>query len=240
MPNILILEDDPLFLSQLLRAMRREFQDIRALGARTIEEGQILLSEYEADYLIVGTRFEDGNGLDFLCDAMTTHPNTLAIVLSEEDDYHYRTEAEKLDIVRFLKKPVSAVSIAKLLQRAIESRRMEENLQDDQFQASLSCLSSIDIIQLKCQARATQVLKFELSGGQVGKLHFCKGEIIHAETGEEEGIPAFQDIVAWKGGRVCEAAEPIKAEPTIREDWQSLLLDAVKQIDEEKENLKVA
>ncbi|MEM6602308.1 MAG: DUF4388 domain-containing protein, partial [Verrucomicrobiota bacterium] len=81
-------------------------------------------------------------------------------------------------------------------------------------------------------ARATQVIAFVRDSGAFGKIHFQRGEIVHAECSDgKSGLEAFNEIVSWKGGRVEESQETI-AEPTIHSGWESLLMDAVRMIDE--------
>ncbi|NJK92082.1 MAG: DUF4388 domain-containing protein [Blastochloris sp.] len=143
-----------------------------------------------------------------------------------------KQQAEELGVVRFFQKPVDTASLFKVLQKILNPEPAAPPSDAPQsFVASLGGLSTVDIIQLKCLARSTQVLKFTRGDGKSGKLYFQRGEIVHAESETKKGLDAFNDIVSWKGGRVEESAEPI-AEQTIQQSWEGLLMDAVRMIDE--------
>ncbi|MEM9398650.1 MAG: DUF4388 domain-containing protein [Verrucomicrobiota bacterium] len=231
MASILILEDQQMLLAQLTQAMRADFSEYTILPARTVEEAQVLISEYTVPMYIVDVFLEDGTGIDFISDVKTTQPAATIVLMTDGDLAEYQEQIDALDILKIIEKPINPISIAKLLRRAHDSQ-MESTQPDAQFQASLSNLSSVDIIQLKCLSRATQVLQFTSKEGESGRLYIQKGEIIHAEAAERQGMDAFQVIVSWSGGKVQEVAEPIKAERTLNADWQSLLLETVHKIDE--------
>ncbi len=233
MGAILVLEDSQVLLTKLTNELRQQFPHLQILPARAIEEAQLLLNEYEISLFILDIFLPDGSGIDFLCDVKTTSPDSAAIIMSGQQVPELRQQAEELGVIRFFQKPVDTQSLFKTIQKILDPEAVTVSSVEDanSFQASLSSLTTVDIIQLKCLARSTQVLKFIRGDGQDGKIHFHRGEIVHAETLEKTGMDAFNEIVSWKGGRVEESAEPI-AEPSINRGWESLLMDAVRMIDE--------
>src|SRR5213076_225179 len=48
----------------------------------------------------------------------------------------------------------------------------------------------------------------------------------------KEGVPAFNEIVNWKGGQISEVSGAAQSARTIDLDWQILLMEAVRKIDE--------
>lgn len=235
MISVLVLEDDKEFLGRLTGALRSGLSSLHVLATGSISEAHMLMEEYPVSLLLTTSKLRDGHGLDFLCDLKTIKADTPAILVRQPAEEDLEEKAKLLGVHRVLLRPVSPEGVCSVISEILKPADLPTE-EASQFKASLSCLTTIDIIQLKCLARSTQVLKFELPGGQVGKLHFQRGEIIHAETTELEGIDAFNIIVGWKGGRVDEAMEPITSAPTIRADWQSLLMDAVVLMDEAAEN----
>jgi DNA-binding NarL/FixJ family response regulator len=240
MASFLILEDQAGLLNQLQQAIRTEFPGAQILPARSVAEGQVFLSEFTIDAFILDVELPDGNGIDFLCDVKTVAPDAVALLMADSATPEHREQAESIGVLKFLEKPVQPPSVAKLVRRGLEPPTVGETAETStQFKAELSNLTTIDIIQLKCLARASQVLRFQLPDGRSGKIHFQKGEIVHAETKEKTGTEAFNDIVGWKGGRVEESLEPITANPTIQSDWQALLMEAVQFIDESGGSIQV-
>lgn len=233
MASILILEDSLVLLTKLTHELKQAFPDCQILGARSVAEAHTFFADTTIDVFILDIFLPDGNGIDFLCDVKTISPDSAAIIMTAQQVPDLRQHAEELGVVRFFQKPVDIAALEKIIHRVIhpEEAPAPQVADPQSFVASLGGLTTIDIIQLKCLARATQVLRFILPGGQSGKIHFQRGEVIHAETNNAQGLPAFNEIVSWKGGRVEESTEPL-AEPTIQQGWEGLLMDAVRIIDE--------
>src|SRR5207248_1363834 len=49
---------------------------------------------------------------------------------------------------------------------------------------------------------------------------------------QREGIEAFNEVVSWKGGRISEVFGEETPPRTIDTDWQFLLMEAVRKVDE--------
>jgi len=231
MASILILEDSHVLLTKLTEALNVRYPQETVLPARNVEEAQDLLSEFEIDIFILDIFLPDGNGIDFLCDAKTISPESEAIIMTANPVPELQEHARNLGVLKFFQKPLDMTDVFKVIDPVVQPASSSPE-SDSCFQASLGGLTPVDIIQLKCLARTTQVMRFTRADGLTGKLHFERGEIIHAQIDDgRSGLEAFNEIVSWKGGRVEESMEPI-AEPTIQQGWESLLMDAVRLIDE--------
>lgn len=232
MASILVLEDSQVLLAKLTNELKQRFPDLDILPARSVAEAQMLLNEFEIKLFLLDIFLPDGSGIDFLCDVKTISPDSHAIVMTAQQVPDLKIQAEELGVVRFFQKPIDTASLFKVIQKILNPEPTPAESDSPQsFVASLGGLSTIDIIQLKCLSRSTQVLKFTRGDGKSGKLYFQRGEIVHAETDTQRGLDAFNNVVGWKGGRVEESAEPI-AEQTIQKGWESLLMDAVRLMDE--------
>ena len=236
MAALLILEDSQVQLARLKNDIGSKYPDLTIYPSRSIEEAQLFLEEFEdIGLFLLDVFLPDGNGIDFLCDVKTISPEAQSIIMSASPTPESRQHAEDLGVLNYFQKPIDIGilidELAKVLGPPSESGGASDS-KSDSFKASLGGLSTVDIIQLKCLARATQVIAFVREGGTSGKIHFQRGEIVHAECSDgKSGLDAFNEIVSWKGGRVEESQETI-AEPTIQSGWESLLMDAVRMIDE--------
>jgi len=235
MASLLILEDSQVQLTRLQKDIGRHYPDLKIFPARSIEEAQLLLSEYdEIELFLLDIFLPDGSGIDFLCDVKTISPDAHAIIMTANPVPEMKEHAQNLGVLRFFQKPLDMSVLMEEFEKILGpgEKSADEEGGGDSFKASLGGLSTVDIIQLKCLARATQVIAFVCGDGKSGKIHFQRGEIVHAECSDgTTGLDAFNQIVSWKGGRVEESPEPI-AEPTIQKGWESLLMDAVRMIDE--------
>jgi two-component system chemotaxis response regulator CheB len=113
----------------------------------------------------------------------------------------------------------------------------EQNSSDNSnFRATLSGLTPLDIVQLKCMSGATSILEFT-NNRRSGRVYFEKGNIAHAllflEDGSKvTGQEAFGEIAGWQSGRVAEVQDGTPYPRTIRTNWQSLLLEVAQTRDE--------
>ncbi len=64
------------------------------------------------------------------------------------------------------------------------------------------------------------------------RVYFENGQVRHATAPGKEGREAFNQIVDWKGGVISEVPVPEGTPRTIALDWQVLLMEAVRHIDE--------
>ena len=102
----------------------------------------------------------------------------------------------------------------------------------EKFQGTLSDLHLADIIQLKCMSGSSAALQFTGPNGEKARVYFDAGQVRHATAPGKEGVAAFNEIVNWKGGQISEVSGAGPVPRTIREDWQMLLMEAVRKIDE--------
>jgi CheY-like chemotaxis protein len=103
----------------------------------------------------------------------------------------------------------------------------------EKFQGTLSDLHIADIVQLKCISGATSVLEFTGPRGEKARVYFENGQVRHATAPGVEGVAAFNEIVNWKGGMISEVPGAAQSPRTIDLDWQILLMEAVRKIDEQ-------
>ncbi len=225
----LVLDDNEPLVGMLVSLLKEEFPDLRPLPARSVEEAQVLASEFDIDLFVLDIHLPDGTGLDFLCDVRTIQPDARALMMTAVPLPSYQQQAERLGVVHFIRKPFEFAhfleAVRSLLDPAASAR-------PESFQGTLRDLHLTDIIQVKCLSAATAVVEFTSPEGEKGTIHFDAGQIVHARTAAAEGVPAFNHIVGWRGGSFAELTSVGHNPRTIHADWQRLLLQAVQQADE--------
>lgn len=231
-PRLLILEDSATLVLQLSRSLRTEFPTLGILTARNVAEAQELVAEYPVDFFLLDIHLPDGTGIDFLCDIQTAQPAAKVILITAVPLPEYRERSRQLGVLEFMEKPLNFAAICDSVGRELGLREKPADAPVN-FEASLSCLTPVDIIQLKCLSGATQTLEFVRSDAERGRIYFSGGEIVHAEVNGRRGVDAFNEMVGWRGGRVLEVAGAPLASPTIREHWQHLVMSAVQLLDEQ-------
>ena len=236
-PVILLLEDSDSCAFGIITALLHSLPECRVLHARNAADAQLLSFSTPVTAFLVNLDLHDGDPFGFFADVQLNDPAATAIGLipAERDDLD--RIARDSGFVAVVRKPVDFQSLTRLLQRLLLPPAPASDAgaeTDGGFEVMMRNLTPIDIIQMTCLRGSTCVLEFVSALG-VGHVRIVDGEIIHAATGEMVGVDALNEIVGWKKGRVNEAGQPTVVVPTIRGNWQMLLMSAAHSIDQAQE-----
>jgi hypothetical protein len=87
------------------------------------------------------------------------------------------------------------------------------------------------VIQMLCIARKTTALRIS-EGSSAGVIHVENGELVHAIWDDTVGEEAFFRMLAVKNGVFHTAPLPPDIERTLSGDWQYLLIEGLRHLDE--------
>jgi len=226
----MIVEDNEGFALVLCELLNQSIPEMKTLVARTIEEGQTLASEFVFQLFIIDINLPDGNGFDFLCDLRTVQPEAKALIMTAAPLPEYRNHAQSLGALHFFEKPFDFRQFTATLRNLLFPEESTGVVRS--FQGTLRDLQMVDVVQIKCISRANSRLLLEGPNGEIGEIHVHRGNIVHATTGAVDGEDAFEQMLGWPGGRFLEG-EPLPDPPrTIELDWQMLLMDTARKLDE--------
>lgn len=218
----------------LSKAFRQELPDILTLTAYSIKEARLLLQEYFINCFILDVNLPDGSGIDFIFDIMSQNPSATVMIITATPLPEYHDQASAYDVLKFMTKPLNNKVVCSLVRECRDAHAVKVKGDTNFFAASLSRLTVLDIIQLKCLNQITQVVDFTTSRFGSGRVYFQNGEIIHAETAKSKGEQALIEIIGWRGGRAEEVLDAPAIERSIFAGWQSLLLNAAQAADERR------
>jgi DNA-binding response OmpR family regulator len=228
--QVLILEPDEHLAMDILSALHEAVPGIRARVAGSLGDAQHLVLEQKPKLFVLDFDTTAENAQDFVYDLRTSHPKARAIVLTTTHFTVEREQTSGLGAIHYLEKPFPRADFITLVE-ALLAPAEEEGAR---FQGTLSDLHVADIIQLKCISGATSMLEFTGPRGEKARVYFEHGQVRHATAGDKEGMAAFNEIVDWKGGKISEVMVPPGIAHTIDLDWQVLLMEAVRKLDESR------
>ncbi len=226
--RVLVLAPDASLAAAIETALREAHPSAQVEIARTLEEAQGLVVSLRPDLFVLDVDATSDLGQEFLYDLRTSHPKARAIVLTGIHLATQRAQAAGLGAIHFLEKPFPHDDFVALAGAFLQPGDDE----GEKFQGTLSDLHIADIIQLKCMSGATSALEFTGPNGEKARVFFENGQVCHATAPGKQGIDAFNQIVNWKGGTISEVSGAGTSPRTIDLDWQILLMEAVRQIDE--------
>jgi DNA-binding response OmpR family regulator len=235
--RVLVLEPEQDLASKILAALREAAPAAQVDLARNLEEAQFLVMNDRPDLFVLDVDAVPDLGQDFLYDLRTSHPNARAIVLTGVHLAAHRERAAGLGAIHFLEKPFPHADFVDLVGALLSPSGEPDS---EKFQGTLSDLHLADIIQLKCMSGSSAALQFTGPQGEKARVYFESGQVRHATAPGKEGVAAFNEIVNWKGGQISEVSGAAQSPRTIDLDWQILLMDAVRNIDETRDTESTA
>jgi hypothetical protein len=108
---------------------------------------------------------------------------------------------------------------------------------DQGFAGSVSATSVAEVLQFQRGNRFSGSIVFEC-GGQQASVYLHAGEVVHAEAGNVRGEQAIRAILSWPSGNFQAHANVTSVARTIDKRLEHLLLDSLRQIDEERTGLR--
>jgi DNA-binding response OmpR family regulator len=235
--RILVLEPEESLAAKIRAALREAAPSAQVDLARNFEEAQRLVMNDRPDLFVLDVDGVPDLGQDFLYDLRTSHPNARAIVLTGVPLARHREQAAGIGAIHFLEKPFPHADFVDLVQALLSPSGERDS---EKFQGTLSDLHLADIIQLKCMSGSSAALQFTGPQGEKARVYFESGQVRHATAPGKEGVAAFNEIVNWKGGLISEVSGAAQSPRTIDLDWQILLMDAVRTIDEARDTESTA
>jgi DNA-binding response OmpR family regulator len=226
--RVLVLEPDEHLSSSILAALHEMAPGAIVDLAHSLEEAQRKALGTKPDLFVLDVDATYDLGQEFLYDLRTSHPHSRAIILTATHLSAARERAAGIGAIHFLEKPFPHNDFVDLAQALL---RPTDKPESEKFQGTLSDLHMADIIQLKCMSGTTAAIEFTSPSGEKGRIYFEDGQVRHATAPGKEGMDAFNEIVTWKGGRISEV-QAGTAPRSINLDWQILLMEAMRKVDE--------
>jgi CheY-like chemotaxis protein len=225
--RILVLEPDESLVSSILSALHEAAPAAVLEVARNLDEAHRMVLRDRPDLFVIDMDAAHDLGQDFLIDLRTSHPQARAIVLTAVHLAWQREQAAGIGAIHFLEKPFPHSDFVDLVHALLRP-----GVEGEKFQGTLSDLHLSDIIQLKCISGATSALEITGPAEEKARVYFVNGQVCHAVSPGCEGYKAFNEIVSWKSGKISEVALAKTPPRTIDVDWQFLLMEAVRRVDE--------
>jgi DNA-binding response OmpR family regulator len=227
--RVLVLEPEEDLAAKIRAALQEAAPSAQVDLAHSLEEAQRLVMNDRPDLFVLDVDAVPDLGQEFLYDLRTSHPNARAIVLTGRHMAADRERAAGLGAIHFLEKPFPHGDFVLLVQALLSPSTDGDS---EKFQGTLSDLHLADIIQLKCMSGSSAALQFTGPQGEKARVYFESGQVRHATAPRKEGVAAFNEIVNWKGGQISEVTGSTQSPRTIDLDWQILLMEAVRKMDE--------
>ena len=219
--DILILQTDSLDEPMLAR-LRRAFPDGELAIVPGIEDALHVLRDASPRLVIADLSSPEHAGTRLLSKIHESRPYVSFIVMCGAAAPELGPSADP-DRITLLRKPFSFEALQRAIHRSIER---------SEFVGQVGGISLIDLLQVMNLGRRSVAISVQ-RGSRRGWIHLQNGEVIHATLNDSEGMTALRELLTWTEGRFgTEPGRPVD-ERTIHEPLNAVLLDAMREIDEE-------
>jgi CheY-like chemotaxis protein len=219
--SVLIVEDDEQLRSAVARDLTRRGFDVTTVAS--VDGALARFDDRQFDVVLTDLRMEGTDGIDLLAALSRIAPRTRPILMSAFATARDHQRAVQLGAVQVLCKPFTPAELMGAIQQAVEC--------ESGFRGSVHGLSLVDVLQMFHYGRRS--LSVFVGGSPGGEIHVQDGEIIHASLGDTVGEEALRRILAVPSGSIHTG--PLdKTERNVTRPFQALLLDVLREIDEQK------
>ncbi len=217
MTSVAVLEKDQVLRSLVVRELALRGYDVASFSSQedAIERARsgrvdILVSRLNGD--------EEGWGL--LSALNEKVPHVRPIIMAGEDVFSQSERVQQLGAVEVLPYPLVEGQLVDAVERA-------ENACQG-FSGWIHGVSLIDLLQIFHYGKRTLTLTVE----REGVLQFVEGEVVDARYRGQEGEEAVRAILQLEHGRI-RTSEGSSHVTTVHRSFQSLLLDCLRELDED-------
>ena len=167
--------------------------------------------------------------IEFFNKLKAHYPEARVLVIATGTSRELRAERGTAGAIQFIEKPFDLAEFGAAVQALLGPWAV---MPMSGLRGTLRDLHIVDIVQLKCLAGNTAIVRIEAAGDELGEIHFQQGQICHAATGTMIGVAALEEIVSWPGARLSETELPVDSPRTIDAPWQMVLLQVVRKLNQ--------
>ncbi len=224
--NILVVDDEEDITLSIINYLKKHIPDLNTLAAFDGEKALQIIKSTNIDILITDIRMPGISGIDLLLELKKVNPDAKAIVITAFGSDLLKRKSENAGALHYVEKPFKLSHLCTLIKKIIEE-------EDEGFKGNVSQLQLIDVLQMICINRKSMVVEVK-NRNKKGKIFILNGEIINCQCEDREGKEACFEILSWKNGEfnLFPLNQPAKIKRTINENWMTLFMQGMKEIDE--------
>jgi two-component system, chemotaxis family, protein-glutamate methylesterase/glutaminase len=222
--RILVIENEKILAEMIEDYFARTESGFVILYAKSVPEAVDLIRRAPIDLIICDHKGPgDLNGLELLRNIHKLDVIVQVILHTDKRFECDRTTALSLGCANFLLKPFPYDQLCELVRNMLQSSQG--------FTGRVVKIRLEDVIQMFCYRKESTLVSV-FNGAIWGSIYVHNGGIIHAECDDITGIEAFYEILGWDKGEFLSQIVLSVPPQTVFMDWQSLLMEGVRQKDE--------
>lgn len=219
--NILLVDDEEMFLSSLFDGLRRRFPDFTFRTANNGEMALAQLGRQPADLVITDLKMPKMDGFQLIAAMHSQYPAIPLLIMTAHSTELSEGRAMASGALHCIDKPVDLAELA---------RRIDELFSTGAI-ASLRGVSLAAFLQLLGLEKKSGIVDVQGDGVRA-RLYLSSGQVIHADNGAYTGLPAALRTVGLDDVEIHFRPGAVPKTPTIDLPLTQLLLDSARMRDE--------
>jgi CheY-like chemotaxis protein len=185
MKKVLIVDDDPVFLSVLAEGLRRFVKNFTVMTAEDGADAITLLKRDHVSLLVTDLMMPNVDGLALLAYVNEHHPSIPCFVMTAYETSYVKENLPR-DILRFFRKPVSADKLGPEIIKTIDKKTPRGAVR------GIAVTSFLLMIELE---KKTCLFEVQIPGREKGLFFFDKGVLCDAVYGDLKGKDAALALI---------------------------------------------
>lgn len=223
MKNVLIVDDEKLFLLSLTDGLGMHAGDFNVITAENGKKAVELLNTINIDLIVTDLQMPVMDGFELLAHLSNHNPDIPVIVMTAYGAPSIEDKLSPFCVTRYLEKP-------------LDLRRLASAILDELAASSQGFIQGITLptfLQLVEMEKKTCTLNIS-SQNMSGRLFFRKGNILDAETPLTSGDNAAYEIVCWENVQI--EIDPVcrKKVSKIQAPLQHIIMEGFRLKDEKE------
>lgn len=221
--RVLIVDDEEDLTWTLSRKLARDDDKFEVIAVNSGKDAMNVLDQLPVSMVLTDVRMPEVSGLELLQKIKEKYPSTKVVIMTAYGSSDVQKAANSRGCFQYIEKPFEINDLREIILEGIQEKKG--------FKGSVADYQLSDIIQLNCLGRLTISLSVK-HDQEEGIIYFKDGNIVHAEMSELEGEDAFHHILSWQGGEFSVNRNVTIPVESIFKNWQSLLLESLRRVDE--------
>lgn len=223
MKRILIVEDDPITLNVMVRALASHSNEFSVLTATNGAEAISILEHDSVDLISTDLVMPIMNGFHLLAYLLKYNAKMPIIVVTASDISHMQARIRQsgLASITYIQKPINLKYYTSMIHKKL-------NAPSQGLIESISIFSLLQLFQLERKTCSLRIY----SGVGEANLIFLDGELIHAWCNDTIGVDAVYLVLTWIDVQVEIRDGSVSTWRTINTPLSLILMESVRRQDE--------
>lgn len=222
--TILVIEEKKILGKLIEDYLSTRGSGFAVLSAASILEAAAKTKDTRVDLVVLDHQGVGKIDKVRLLDEVRLSRTPIRMILSCDEGFRQNnTDAPGTPFDTLLFKPYSVNRLSELVFKMLQPERG--------FSGRLVGARLEDVIEMLCFRRDNAVLTV-FNNGARGSVYVRDGEIVHAQCDSLTGVEAFYEILGWETGEFISQTILGLPAQTVFLDWQTLLMEGVRQKDE--------